>query len=48
VLEELFMQYVDDGLNKIKVIKDEEPMPTVPIQIVTCLCNFLEYFIKTK
>jgi len=48
VLEELFIQYVDDGLNKIKAVKDEEPMPTVPIQIVTCLCNFLEYFIKNK
>ena len=30
-LEELFNMYVDDGFTKIKPIKDEEPMPTVPI-----------------
>ena len=42
------MIYVDDGFNKIKPIKEEEPMATVPVQVVTCLCNFLEYFIKSK
>ena len=47
-LTELFMIYVDDGFNKIKPIKEEEPMATVPVQVVTCLCNFLEYFIKSK
>jgi dynein heavy chain len=31
VLEDLFLMYVDDGLNKTKNIKDEEPMPTVPV-----------------
>jgi hypothetical protein len=30
-LEELFNIYLDDGLNKIKPIKEEEPMKTYPI-----------------
>ena len=30
-LEELFLTYVEEGFNKIKPIKDEEPMPTVPV-----------------
>jgi dynein heavy chain, axonemal len=47
-LEELFLTYVEEGFTKIKPIKDEEPMPTVPVQVVTCMCNFLEYFIKNK
>lgn len=48
MLHELFLTFVEDGLNKVKAVKDEEPMPTVPVQVVTCLCNFLEYFIKNK
>lgn len=40
--------YVDDGLAKTMLVKDEEPMPTVPVQVVKCICNFLEYFIKSK
>ena len=47
-LKELFLTYVEDGLNKIKAVKDEEPMGTVPVQVATCLCNFLEFFIKNK
>ena len=43
-LEEQFVIYFDDAVNKLKGhLKDEEPMPTVPIQIVRCICNFLEY-----
>ena len=47
-MEEQFLMYVDLGLLKIQAFKDEEPMPTVPIQTVKCICNFLEYFIKNK
>lgn len=48
LIEELFYTYVDEGFAKIAPIKDEEPMPTVPVQTVKCICNFLEYFIKNK
>lgn len=48
ILEDLFNLYVDPGLAKLKTVKDDEPMPTVPVQIVACLCNFLEYWIKNK
>jgi hypothetical protein len=36
------------GMEKVKLFKDEEALATVPVQIVTCMCNFLEYFIKNK
>jgi hypothetical protein len=31
LLEEMFLLYVDNGLAKVKTVKDEEPMPTFPV-----------------
>jgi dynein heavy chain len=48
-LEELFSFYFEECWVKLKAhVKDEEPMPTVPVQIVRCICNFLEYFLKSS
>lgn len=30
-LQELFETYIDDALNKLKAVRDEEPMPTIPV-----------------
>ena len=47
-LEEQFELYVDAGFEKIKVVKDEEALKTVPIQVIKCMCNYLEYFLRNK
>ena len=39
---------MDTAFERMKNVKEEEALPTVPIQIITCICNFLEYFIKSK
>jgi len=48
-LNELFEMYVDDAFQHIEKHKATggEVLDTVQIQNVKCLCNFLEYFIKT-
>ena len=43
LLEDLFNQHLDEGITKAKSVKGEEQMPTVSVQIVKCICNFLEY-----
>jgi len=45
-LRELFDSFVDDTLDKLKDYKEFEPIPTVEIQNITRLCDFLEYFIS--
>src|SRR3569833_4216019 len=47
-LSEQFNLFMDIALERMKIVKEEEAMPTVPVQIVTCICNFLEYFIWSK
>lgn len=47
-LRELFDSYVDESLEKLNEFKEYEPIPTVEIQSITNLCNFLEYFINEK
>ena len=46
-LDDLFERYVDMGFEKIEKLKPFEIMPTIPLQNVQCLCNFIEHFINT-
>ena len=36
------------GLERVMNVKNQEAMDTVPVQVVTCICNFLEYFLRSK
>jgi len=45
-LNELFELNVDDAFDKLSALTEHEQLPCVPIQIITCLCNFLETFIR--
>jgi dynein heavy chain len=47
-LRELFDSYVDESLDKLNKLHEFEPMPTFEIQKITCLCNFLEYFVSEE
>lgn len=47
-LRELFDSFIDETLQELSVYKVNEPIPTVEIQAVTCLCNILEYFITPQ
>lgn len=47
-MRELFDSFVDESLEKLAEFKEYEPIPTVEIQAITCLCNFLEYFITPE
>lgn len=46
-LDDLFERFVDLAFERIQKLKGDEIMPTIPLQNVQCLCNFIEHFINT-
>ena len=45
LVDQLFEAYFDMALEKMETVRQFEPITTYPIQTITCLCNFLEYYL---